>query len=136
MIPDLGFGVGLRPSHFADVLERRPAIDYFEIISENFMGDESWPRFVLERVAEHYPLVMHGVSLSIGSSDPLDLDYLARLRELADHIGAKWISDHLCWTGVAGVDTHNLLPVPLTEQTLKHISSRSVQLRRSYNVNS
>jgi uncharacterized protein len=123
-VQDLGFGIGLRPSHFAEVLERHPTIDYFEIISEDFLRVEGWPRYVLEQVAEHYPIVMHGVSLSIGGTDPLDLDYLQRLRELADNIGARWLSDHLCWTGVDGVYTHDLLPLPLTEQTLEHVADR------------
>jgi uncharacterized protein (UPF0276 family) len=124
-VQDLGFGIGLRPSHLAGFLDqRRRTIDYIEITSEDFLHDEGSARYELECLAERYPIVMHGVSLSIGGTDPLDLDYLVQLRELADNIGAQWVSDHLCWTGVEGVNTHDLLPLPFTEQTLKHVVGR------------
>lgn len=122
--PNLGFGVGLRPQHFGYVLAHWPRVDWFEIISENFMDSGGWPRRVLAQVAERYPVVMHGVSLSIGSADPLDFDYLTRLKRLAQEIGARWVSDHLCWTGVWGRNTHDLLPVPLDEATLRHVVAR------------
>ena len=122
--PNLGLGVGLRTVHFRHILEHQPQVDWFEIISENFMDSQGRPRYVLEQIAERYCVVMHGVSLSIGSTDPLDFDYLEKLRRLADQIGARWVSDHLCWTGVAGINTHDLLPVPLNEQTLKHVVER------------
>jgi uncharacterized protein (UPF0276 family) len=121
---NLGLGVGLRAVHFAHVLHERPPVDWFEIISENFMDSGGRPRYVLEQVAERYPVVMHGVSLSIGSCDPLDFDYLAKLKRLAQHTRARWVSDHLCWTGVAGLNTHDLLPVPLNEATLAHVAAR------------
>src|SRR5204863_7812383 len=98
--PDLGLGVGLRTVHFSHILREWPAVDWFEIISENFIDSQGRPRYVLEQIAERYPVVMHGVSLSIGSTDPLDFDYLAKLKSLAKHVNARWISDHLCWTGV------------------------------------
>ncbi len=122
--PNLGLGVGLRTAHFRHILERRPEVDWFEVISENFMDSGGRPRYVLEQIAEHYPVVMHGVSLSIGSSDPLDFDYLRRLRGLARAVKPKWVSDHICWTGIAGRNTHDLLPVPFTEQTLRHVVER------------
>ncbi|HEX8163802.1 MAG TPA: DUF692 domain-containing protein [Pyrinomonadaceae bacterium] len=122
--PDLGFGVGLRHQHFAHVLGQWPPVDWFEVISENFMDSGGWPRHVLDRVAERYPVVMHGVSLSIGSCDPLDFEYLAKLKRLARETGARWVSDHLCWTGVAGRNTHDLLPLPLDEATLGHVVGR------------
>jgi uncharacterized protein (UPF0276 family) len=122
--PNLGLGVGLRTVHFAHVLHERPAVDWFEIISENFMDSGGRPRYVLEQIAERYAVVMHGVSLSIGSTDPLDLDYLKRLKRLADAVGARWVSDHLCWTGVAGLNAHDLLPIPLNEATLAHVVGR------------
>jgi uncharacterized protein (UPF0276 family) len=122
--PDLGLGVGLRSEHFQYVLDHWPPVDWFEIISENFMNSQGWPRYVLDRIAERYPIVMHGVSLSIGSSDPLDFNYLARLKRLAQATGARWISDHLCWTGVLGRNTHDLLPVPLNDESLQHVVSR------------
>lgn len=123
-LPRLGLGVGLRNVHFGEILERWPAIDWFEAISENFMDSGGRPRSVIRQIAERYPVVLHGVSLSIGSTDPLRLDYLARLRGLADEIDAAWVSDHLCWTGVAGHNSHDLLPLPLNEDTLAHVISR------------
>jgi uncharacterized protein (UPF0276 family) len=116
--------VGLRSAHFGHLLGHWPEVDWFEIISENFLDSAGRPRYVLEQIAERYPVVMHGVSLSIGSADPLDFDYLRKLKRLADAIRARWVSDHLCWTGVAGLNTHDLLPVPLTEETLEHVVQR------------
>src|SRR5947209_9610395 len=121
---NLGLGVGLRSVHFDHILKHQPAVDWFEIISENYIDSQGRPRYVLEQIAERYPVVMHGVSLSIGSTDPLDLDYLRKLKNLADAVNARWVSDHICWTGVAGRNTHDLLPLPFTEETLGHVVSR------------
>src|ERR1700675_4536691 len=123
-LPNLGLGVGLRSVHFPYILENWPAVDWFEIISENFMDSAGRPRYVLDQIAERYPIVMHGVSLSIGSTDPLDFEYLKKLKLLADDIEAVWVSDHLCWTGVAGVNAHDLLPIPFNEATLAHVVQR------------
>ena len=123
-LPRLGCGVGLRTPHFSHILRERPPVDWFEIISENFMDSGGRPRYVLDQIAERYPIVMHGVSLSIGSTDPLDFDYLRKLKSLADTVNARWVSDHVCWSGVAGRNAHDLLPVPLTEETLRHITAR------------
>ncbi|WP_243716199.1 DUF692 domain-containing protein [Actinomadura darangshiensis] len=120
----LGLGLGLRAQHLPHVLGEWPPVGWFEIISENFMDSGGYPRHALDRIADRYPIVMHGVSMSIGSTDPLDMDYLHRLRGLADGVGARWVSDHVCWTGVAGVSTHELLPVPFTEDTLRHMARR------------
>ncbi|MEU9023869.1 DUF692 domain-containing protein [Actinomadura sp. NPDC048394] len=120
----LGLGLGLRSAHLPHVLAEWPDAGWFEIISENFLDTAGYPRHALDRIAERYPVVMHGVSLSIGGTDPLDLHYLGRLRMLAEDIGARWISDHVAWTGVAGVNTHELLPVPFTEEALRHIARR------------
>jgi len=122
--PNLGLGVGLRSPHFSHILEHSPPVNWFEIISENFLDSHGRPRYVLEQIAERYPIVMHGVSLSIGSTDPLDFDYLAKLKRLAREVRAHWVSDHLCWTGVAGRNTHDLLPLPLTEEALRHVTER------------
>ena len=122
--PNLGLGVGLRSVHFSHILEHQPAVDWFEVISENFIDSRGRPRYVLEQIAERYPVVMHGVSLSIGSTDPLDFDYLAKLKRLAREVNARWISDHLCWTGVLGLNTHDLLPLPLNDETLRHVADR------------
>jgi len=123
-LPGLGFGVGLRSAHFQHILQRRPVVDWFEVVSENFIDSQGWPRHVLGQIAEQYPVVMHGVSLSIGSSDPVDFDYLAKLKRLAGEIGAMWISDHLCWTGVLARNTHDLLPMPLHDDALAHVIER------------
>jgi uncharacterized protein (UPF0276 family) len=127
--PDLGIGVGLRTKHFGHVLGQKPSIGWFEIVTENFMDTEGRPLFVLEQVAESYPIVMHGVSMSIGTTDPIDKGYLKRLATLARRIDAKWVTDHLCWTGVAGRNTHDLLPMPLTEEALRHVVSRVKQVQ-------
>src|SRR2546421_1780739 len=103
----LGLGVGLRTVHFDYILQHHPKVDWFEIISENFIDSGGRPRYVLEQIAERYAVVMHGVSLSIGSTDPLDFGYLEKLKRLAREMNARWISDHLCWTGVAGRTSHD-----------------------------
>jgi uncharacterized protein len=122
--PNLGLGLGLRTVHFPYILEHYPRVDWFEIISENFMDSGGRPRYVLEQIAERYAVVMHGVSLSIGSTDPLNFEYLVKLKRLADAVQPRWVSDHLCWTGVAGLNAHDLLPIPLNEQTLEHVVAR------------
>ncbi len=122
--PNLGFGLGLRSVHFDHILRHQPQVDWFEIISENFIDSQGYPRRVLDEVAERYPVVMHGVSLSIGSTDPLDFGYLEKLKRLAGEVAAAWISDHVCWTGVLGRTTHDLLPLPLNEESLAHVVGR------------
>lgn len=122
--PDLGYGIGLRSVHFGEILETNPPIDWFEIISENFMDTKGRPLYVLDQIAERYPIVMHGVSLSIGSTDPLDLEYLRKLKELAARVRSPWVSDHLCWTGVHGQNVHDLLPMPYNEETLRYTIER------------
>jgi uncharacterized protein (UPF0276 family) len=123
-IPPVGFGLGLRPVHYEEIAASRPAVDWFELLTENYMVPGGRPLAWLERVRRDYPVVMHGVSLSIGSSDPLNLDYLTALRSLAQRLEPLWVSDHLCWTGVAGRNLHDLLPLPYTEQALRHIVER------------
>jgi uncharacterized protein (UPF0276 family) len=117
-------GVGLRTVHYSHILETRPKVDFFEVLSENYMDTGGRPMWVLDQVAEAYPVVLHGVSMSIGSADPLDRDHLTKLKALARRTRALWVSDHLCWTGVAGRNTHDLLPMPLTEEALAHVVSR------------
>lgn len=126
---DLGPGIGLRTAHFGTILAERPPMGFFEILTENFLDTGGRPMHVLEQIAEHYPIVMHGVSLSIGSSDSLDLDYLRKVRALAKRCGARWVSDHVCWTGVLGRNTHDLLPLPYTEETLRHCTARVKQVQ-------
>jgi uncharacterized protein len=122
--PYLGFGLGLRPQHYEEILEGNPAIDWFEIISENYMIEGGQPLYMLDRIRERYPIVMHGVSLSIASTAPFDMDYLRALKALAERVQPKWISDHLCWTGVHGVNLHDLLPIPYTQEALDHVVDR------------
>ena len=120
----LGFGLGLRIDHFQHVLDEKPELDWFEIISENFMVPGGKPKYFLHAIRELYPMVMHGVSLSIGSTDPLDKTYLKKLKQLADEVEPEWFSDHLCWTSVNQVNSHDLLPLPYNEEALKHVVER------------
>ena len=123
-LPKLGLGLGLRGVHFDHIEQSWPDVGWFEAISENFMDSHGRARRFLHQVAERYPVVLHGVSMSIGSTDPLDLDYLSRLKTLASETAPAWISDHLCWTGVMQHNSHDLLPVPLNQDSLKHIAAR------------
>ncbi len=125
----LGFGVGLRRPHYVHILEQHPPMDWFEVVSENFMVEGGRPLEVLEGVRAHYPVVMHGVSLSIGSSDPLNRAYLETLRAATRRFEPAWVSDHLCWTGVGGRNLHDLLPLPYTEETVTHVSRRIRQVQ-------
>ncbi len=122
--PFLGYGVGLRRPHYGEVVAARPAIDWFEVIAENFMVAGGPALATLGRVRERYPLVTHGVSLSVGSTDPLNRDYLRDLRHLARRFAPAWLSDHLCWTGVAGRNLHDLLPLPFTDAAVAHAAGR------------
>jgi uncharacterized protein len=122
--PFLGFGLGLRTEHYNSILESKPKVDWFEALSENYMIPGGKPLNYLDRIRENYPVVMHGVSLSIGSTAEMDKDYLRDLKKLADRIEPTWISDHLCWTGVHGQNMHDLLPLPYTEETVKHVVER------------
>ncbi len=119
--PLLGFGLGLRTKHYQHILKHQPKIDFFEIISENYMIDGGQPLYFLDQIREHYPMVMHGVSLSIGSSDSLNPGYIKLLKKLAMRVKPPWISDHLCWTGVNRKNAHDLLPLPYNEETLNHV---------------
>jgi uncharacterized protein (UPF0276 family) len=123
-IPDLGVGIGLRHKHFGEILSKWPKVDWFEVLSENYLDTGGRPLFVLDQVVGRYPVALHGVSLSIGSTDPLDRAYLVKLKALARRTRAHWVSDHLCWTGVLGRNTHDLLPLPYTEATLRHVAAR------------
>ena len=128
-LPYLGFGLGLRPGHYQAILDTRPAVDWFEILSENYMVPGGQPLSWLDRIRARYPVVMHGVSLSIGSTEPLDRAYLASLKALAARAEPVWISDHLCWTGIDGKNLHDLLPLPYTEEALAHVAGRIMQVQ-------
>jgi uncharacterized protein len=122
--PTLGFGLGLRVDHYEAILADRPRIDWLEVLTENYLVPGGKPLNYLMRFRERFPVVMHGVSLSIGSTAPLDHEYLRQVKALAARVEPEWISDHLCWTGVAGRNTHDLLPLPYTEEALAHVVAR------------
>ncbi len=122
--PDLGLGVGLRATHYSHILGQRPGVGFFEVLTENYLDTGGRPLYMVDQIAELYPMVMHGVSMSVGSTDPIDFEYLKKVKALADRIRAVWIGDHVCWTGVLGRNTHDLLPLPYTEETLAHVVSR------------
>src|SRR5476651_2099356 len=124
-----GFGLGLRTPHYEAILNEPHAIDWLEVITENYLVPGGKPLNYLERIRERFPLVMHGVSLSIGSTDPLDAGYLKSVRALAARIEPHWISDHLCWTGIEGKNLHDLLPLPYTEEALASVVSRVGQVQ-------
>src|SRR5262249_44800973 len=115
-LPNLGHGIGLRREHYAEVIGESPRIDWLEVITENFLVPGGNPRRVLRAARERYPVVLHGVSLSIGGTDPLDEAYLDDVAALADEIEPAWISDHLCWGSAGGVNSHDLLPLPYTRE--------------------
>ena len=128
--PWLGFGLGLRTQHFEDLLRGPPtAVDWLEINSENFMVAGGKPRRYLEAFRQRWPIVMHGVSLNIGGTDPLDAAYLRALKQLARDVEPAWVSDHLCWTGVGGVNSHDLLPLPYSQEALAHVAARVRQVQ-------
>lgn len=127
--PYLGFGLGLRPQHYQSILESTLPIDWLEIISEDYLVPGGNPLYFLDKIRERYPIVMHGVSMSIGGIDPINKDYLTKLKALADRIQPRWVSDHFCWTGAHGVNLHDLLPLPYTEEAIKHLVERISQVQ-------
>ena len=127
--PFLGFGLGLRTEHYSYIREHKPDVDWFEILSENYMVPGGKPLDHLDNIRNDYPMVMHGVSLSIGSTDPLDSDYLKNLKQLMQRVQPQWISDHLCWTGVNDTNSHDLLPLPYNEDTIAHVVDRVLQVQ-------
>lgn len=123
--PNLGIGIGLRIPHYEDILQNQPAIDWFEIISENFMVDGGQPLEILDRILETYPVVQHGVALAIGSPLPLNFDYLKKLKKLAERTKTPWLSDHLCWGGLPGAHYHDLYPLPYTKEVVDYVAERA-----------
>jgi uncharacterized protein (UPF0276 family) len=119
--PPLGFGLGLRVPHYDTILEESPGVDWFEVLSENYFVPGGKPVAYLERIRRDYPVVMHGVSMSIGAHGKLNQQYLKELKALADRIEPHWVSDHLCWTGVDGYNLHDLMPLPYTEEAIRHV---------------
>jgi uncharacterized protein (UPF0276 family) len=127
--PNLGTGIGLRPPHYADVAAGRARVDWLEVISENFMVEGGNPRRVLRAVREHHPVVLHGVSMSLGSIDPPNAGYLDALAALAREVEPAWISDHLCWSSFGGHSAHDLWPLPYTEEALHHVAARIARVQ-------
>jgi len=128
--PFLGFGLGLRTEHYEDILRLKPKqIDWFEILSENYMVDGGKPLYYLDAIRQDYPMVMHGVSMSLGSTDPINYEYLKDLRALIQRVEPMWISDHLCWTGVGQKNMHDLLPLPYTEAAIDHLAGRITEVQ-------
>lgn len=123
--PNLGIGIGLRTPHYEDILRLKPAIDWFEIISENFMIEGGKLLDILDHVLEHYPVVQHGVSLAIGSPAPLDFNYLKKLKQLTQRTKTPWVSDHLCWGHLPGAHYHDLLPLPYTQEVVNYVAERA-----------
>ena len=123
--PFLGFGLGLRSEHYQDLLDTKPPqLDWLEIISENYMIDGGKPLYFLDKFRQDYPMVMHGVSMSLGSTDPVNIDYLKELKKLIDRVEPEWFSDHLCWTGADHKNMHDLLPLPYTEEAVNYLADR------------
>lgn len=122
--PDLGIGVGLRTAHYREILDHWPEMAWFEVLTDNYLQTQGRPLMVLDAIAARYPVVLHGVGLSIGSTDPLDVAYVREVAALQARVGARWVSDHLCWTGVLGRNSHDLLPMPLTDAALDHVVGR------------
>jgi uncharacterized protein (UPF0276 family) len=122
--PPLGFGLGLRVDHYEAILADRPEVDWLEALTENYLVPGGKPLDYLMRFRERFPVVLHGVSLSIGSTQPLDRNYLAQVKALATRLEPEWVSDHLCWTGIAGRNMHDLLPLPYTEEALANVVER------------
>ena len=131
--PSLGFGLGLRKEHYHAILDapvdQQPDIDWFEVLTENYLVEGGKPLYFLDQICERYPVVMHGVSMSIGSTDPLDTNYLTQVKQLAERTNAHWISDHLCFTGLDGVNAHDLLPLPYTDETIKFVANKIKQVQ-------
>lgn len=129
-LPLHGFGLGLRPQHYQALLsDTPPALDWLEILSENYLVDGGRPLRMLDAIAERWPLAMHGVALNIGGSDPLDRDYLRALAGLARRVRPKLVSDHLCWTRHGGIQMHDLLPLPQNEDSVAHVAARVRQVQ-------
>ncbi len=126
-LPFLGFGLGLRKNHYQEIMQTKPQVDWFEIITENYLTIGGKPLYYLDVIRQDYPMVMHGVSLSIGSCDPLSKLYLEQVKQLANRVQPEWISDHLCWNGVQQQNSHDLWPLPYTEEAICHVSDKIKQ---------
>src|SRR6516225_4581133 len=129
MSSDIDFGLGLRPEHYDEIAASPGKVSWFEALSENYMVEGGMPLYWLDRFRRDYPMALHGVSLSIGTTDPLDMGYLDELKALADRVQPMWVSDHLCFTGLRGLNMHDLLPLPYTEEALDHVAERVMRVQ-------
>lgn len=127
--PYLGFGLGLRKEHYKAIVDTQPALGFLEILTENYMIDGGKPLYYLDTLRQDYPMVMHGVSMSIGSTDPINKTYLKQLKELINRVQPEWVSDHLCWTGMDHKNMHDLLPLPYTEEAVNHMADKISQIQ-------
>ncbi|WP_405600256.1 MULTISPECIES: DUF692 domain-containing protein [unclassified Pseudoalteromonas] len=125
----LGFGLGLRAPHFEQIIAQQPSVDWFEIISENYFVAGGKPWHYLNKIRADYPIVMHGVSMSIGSVDPINKAYLNQLKNTIERVEPQWVSDHLCFTQVGGINSHDLLPMPYTNEALNHLATKIAQVQ-------
>lgn len=126
----LGYGMGLRTEYYDTILNEKPDVDWFELLSENYMVAGGKPLYYLDAIGEHYPFVMHGVSMSVGGTDPLDFQYLKQLKRLIERVQPYWVSDHLCWTGQGGHNLHDLMPLPYNDDAVKHVAERVKQVQQ------
>ncbi len=124
-----GVGIGLRSSHYQDILTHKPAVPWFEVLSDNYLSPGGMPLYYLERIRQYYPVNLHGVGMSLGSTDPLNLDYLLRLKRLAQRIKPAYISDHLAWISVNGYYLNDLMPLPYTKEVIEHLARRILQVQ-------
>ncbi len=128
---DYGVGIGLRVPHYRHILEKKPVVDWFEIISENYMVDGGRPLAVLEQILDRYRVVQHGVSMYFGSAERLNREHLRRLKALVKRTGTPWLTDHLCWGSVDGAYSHDLLPMPYTFEAA-NVTARKIREARDY----
>jgi hypothetical protein len=127
--PIKGAGLGLRSSHYQEIFDTKPDVPWFELLSDNYMADGGLPIQRAEKIRQDYPVTLHGVGMSLGSADPLNMNYLQRLKNLADRLQPAYVSDHIAWVSIDGQYTHDLLPLPYTQQTQQHLIERIQQVQ-------
>ncbi len=132
--PDLGFGIGLRKPHFHEIVSNHCGVDFLEIVSDNFMNLAGYERTIIEKAKDHFPIILHGVGLSIGGIDPLNLEYLGRLKNLINLVQPPFFSDHLCFSSSFGVEYHDLIPLPFTEEAIQHVVPRIKQIQDMFGI--
>jgi len=124
-----GVGLGLRSAHYQEIFDTKPDVPWFELLSDNYMAEGGLPIHRAEKIRQNYPLTLHGVGMSLASADPLDLDYLSRLKTIAKRLQPAYVSDHLAWVSASGQYTHDLLPFPYTQFTVQYVADRISQVQ-------